>query len=54
LKVARTIKHGTAARPGMTAALELIAGYGVTTFIVESASRFARDLMTQENSAFAS
>jgi DNA invertase Pin-like site-specific DNA recombinase len=36
------------ARPGMTAALELIAGNGVTTIIVENASRFARDLMTQE------
>jgi DNA invertase Pin-like site-specific DNA recombinase len=36
------------ARPGMTAALELIASNGVTTIIVESASRFARDLMTQE------
>jgi DNA invertase Pin-like site-specific DNA recombinase len=35
-------------RPGMTAALALIAGNGVTTIVVESASRFARDLMTQE------
>jgi DNA invertase Pin-like site-specific DNA recombinase len=35
-------------RPGFTAALAHIAGNGVRTIIVESASRFARDLVTQE------
>jgi DNA invertase Pin-like site-specific DNA recombinase len=35
-------------RPGLTAALAHIAGNGVKTIIVESASRFARDLITQE------
>jgi DNA invertase Pin-like site-specific DNA recombinase len=36
------------ARPGFTAALARIAGNGVRTIIVETASRFARDLMVQE------
>lgn len=35
-------------RPGFSAALELIAGNGVSTIIVETANRFARDLMVQE------
>jgi DNA invertase Pin-like site-specific DNA recombinase len=35
-------------RPGMMAALALIAGNGVRTIIVETTSRFARDLLTQE------
>lgn len=35
-------------RPGFTAALTRIAGYGVRTIIVETANRFARDLMVQE------
>src|ERR1700730_7581289 len=35
-------------RPGFTAALARIAGNGVRTIIVETASRFARDLMVQE------
>jgi DNA invertase Pin-like site-specific DNA recombinase len=36
------------ARPGFTAALARIAGNGVRTIIVETANRFARDLMVQE------
>jgi len=36
------------ARPGFTAALTRIAGNGVRTIIVETANRFARDLMVQE------
>ncbi|WP_245509726.1 recombinase family protein [Bradyrhizobium vignae] len=35
-------------RPGFAAALEQIAGNGVRTIIVETANRFARDLMVQE------
>lgn len=35
-------------RPGFAAALERIAGNGVRTIIVETASRFARDLIVQE------
>ncbi|UFW85967.1 recombinase family protein [Bradyrhizobium barranii] len=35
-------------RPGFMAALELIASNGVRTIIVETASRFARDLIVQE------
>jgi DNA invertase Pin-like site-specific DNA recombinase len=35
-------------RPGFTATLERIEGNGVRTIIVETASRFARDLMVQE------
>jgi DNA invertase Pin-like site-specific DNA recombinase len=36
------------ARPGFTAGLARIAGNGVRTVIVETANRFARDLMVQE------
>lgn len=36
------------ARPGFTAMLARIAGNGVRTIIVETANRFARDLMVQE------
>ena len=36
------------ARPGFSALLARIAGNGVRTVIVETASRFARDLMVQE------
>lgn len=36
------------ARPGFSAALARIAGNGVKTVIVETANRFARDLMVQE------
>ena len=36
------------ARPGFAAMLALIAGNGVRTIIVETANRFARDLMVQE------
>lgn len=36
------------ARPGFGAALEQIAGNGVKTIIVETANRFARDLIVQE------
>jgi DNA invertase Pin-like site-specific DNA recombinase len=36
------------ARPGFAAALERIASNGVRTIIVETASRFARDLIVQE------
>ena len=36
------------ARPGFAAMLERIAGNGVHTVIVESANRFARDLIVQE------
>src|SRR6516162_2095999 len=36
------------ARPGFTAALARIAGNGAKTIIVETADRFARDLMVQE------
>jgi len=36
------------ARPGFAALLARIAGNGVQTIIVETASRFARDLMVQE------
>jgi DNA invertase Pin-like site-specific DNA recombinase len=36
------------ARPGFAAMLERIEGNGVRTIIVETASRFARDLMVQE------
>jgi DNA invertase Pin-like site-specific DNA recombinase len=36
------------ARPGFAAALEQIAGNGVRTIIVETANRFARDLIVQE------
>jgi DNA invertase Pin-like site-specific DNA recombinase len=35
-------------RPGFTAALACIAGNGAKTIIVETANRFARDLMVQE------
>ena len=35
-------------RPGFAAMLDRIAGNGVRTIIVETASRFARDLMVQE------
>ena len=35
-------------RPGFAAALEQIAGNGVRTIIVETANRFARDLIEQE------
>jgi len=35
-------------RPGFLAALEKIAGNGVRTIIVETANRFARDLIVQE------
>src|SRR6476619_3729510 len=35
-------------RPGFAAMLEHIAGNGVRTIIVETASRFARDLIVQE------
>src|SRR4029077_20854538 len=35
-------------RPGFAAMLERIAGNGVRTIIVETANRFARDLMMQE------
>jgi DNA invertase Pin-like site-specific DNA recombinase len=35
-------------RPGFKAMLDRIAGNGVRTIIVETASRFARDLMVQE------
>lgn len=35
-------------RPGFTAMMERVAKDGVTTIIVETASRFARDLMVQE------
>ncbi len=35
-------------RPGFSAMLERIAGNGVRTIIVETASRFARDLIVQE------
>src|ERR1700719_4003504 len=35
-------------RPGFAAALARIAGNGVSTIIVETANRFARDLMVQE------
>jgi len=35
-------------RPGFSATLERIEGNGVRTIIVETASRFARDLMVQE------
>ena len=34
--------------PGFMAALEMIAGNGVRTIIVETANRFARDLIVQE------
>ena len=36
------------ARPGFMASLEMIAGNGVRTIIVETANRFARDLIVQE------
>jgi DNA invertase Pin-like site-specific DNA recombinase len=36
------------ARPGFSALLARIAGNGVKTIVVETASRFARDLMVQE------
>jgi DNA invertase Pin-like site-specific DNA recombinase len=36
------------ARPGFAAMLEHIAGNGVRTIIVETANRFARDLVVQE------
>jgi DNA invertase Pin-like site-specific DNA recombinase len=36
------------ARPGFAGALEQIAGNGVRTIIVETANRFARDLIVQE------
>jgi DNA invertase Pin-like site-specific DNA recombinase len=36
------------ARPGFMAALEMIAGNGLRTIIVETANRFARDLIVQE------
>jgi DNA invertase Pin-like site-specific DNA recombinase len=36
------------ARPGFSAALARIAGNGAKTIIVETANRFARDLMVQE------
>ena len=35
-------------RPGFAAMLDRIAGNGVRTIIVETASRFARDLIVQE------
>ncbi|WP_342711432.1 recombinase family protein [Bradyrhizobium sp. B124] len=35
-------------RPGFAAALEQIAGNGVRTIVVETANRFARDLIVQE------
>ena len=35
-------------RPGFAALLDRIEGNGVRTVLVEDASRFARDLMTQE------
>lgn len=35
-------------RPGFAAALERIAGNGVRTIVVETANRFARDLIVQE------
>lgn len=35
-------------RPGFAAMLERIAGNGIKTILVETASRFARDLMVQE------
>src|SRR5215204_2712887 len=35
-------------RPGFTAMMERIAGNGVRTIIVETANRFARDLIVQE------
>lgn len=35
-------------RPGFAAMLDRIAGNGINTIIVETASRFARDLMVQE------
>jgi DNA invertase Pin-like site-specific DNA recombinase len=35
-------------RPGFAAALEKIAGNGVRTIVVETANRFARDLIVQE------
>jgi DNA invertase Pin-like site-specific DNA recombinase len=35
-------------RPGFMAALEMIAGNGLRTIIVETANRFARDLIVQE------
>src|SRR5271167_2726034 len=35
-------------RPGIVAALARIAGNGVRTIVVETANRFARDLMVQE------
>jgi DNA invertase Pin-like site-specific DNA recombinase len=38
----------TARCPGFAAMLERIEGNGVRTVIVETASRFARDLMVQE------
>ena len=37
-----------AARPGFAAMMERIAGNGVRTIIVETANRFARDLIVQE------
>jgi DNA invertase Pin-like site-specific DNA recombinase len=37
-----------ASRPGFQAMLERIAGNGVRTIIVETANRFAGDLMVQE------
>jgi DNA invertase Pin-like site-specific DNA recombinase len=37
-----------AARPGFTAMMDRIAGNGVRTIIVETANRFARDLIVQE------
>lgn len=36
------------ARPGFAAALARIAGNGVRIIVVETANRFARDLMVQE------
>jgi DNA invertase Pin-like site-specific DNA recombinase len=39
---------GVASRPSFQAMLERIAGNGVRTIIVETANRFARDLMVQE------
>jgi len=45
-------RHGGAdpieTRPGFAAMLEQIEGNGVRTIIVETANRFARDLMVQE------
>ncbi len=35
-------------RPGFAAVLSHVAGNGVRTIIVETASRFARDLIVQE------